>query len=128
MALVSRSKYFTEKELACHCGCGQVNMDSDFMEMLDNLRWRYNHPLILSSAYRCPDYNAEVSSTGIHGPHTTGKAVDIKIYGEPAHRLLLLAATMPFTGFGFSQKGKHAARFIHLDTVQGANRPGIWSY
>ena len=128
MATVNQSKYFTEKELVCKCGCGKALMDSDFMSMLDSLRWRYNHPIVLSSAYRCPEYNNKISGTGLNGPHTTGKAVDVKVSGESAHRLLVLAAQMQFPGIGVSQKGEHKSRFIHLDNIREGTRPWVWSY
>jgi uncharacterized protein YcbK (DUF882 family) len=88
-------------------------------------------PLVVSSAYRCPDYNDKVSSTGRNGPHTTGKAVDIVISGKEALVLVGLALEHKITGIGVSQKGPMEKRFIHLDTVEGADRrprPWLWSY
>src|SRR3990167_7455894 len=123
------SQYFTRAELMCKCGCGQCPMGSKFLARLDALRWRYNQPIVLFSAYRCPDYNDEVSSTGRTGPHTTGKAVDIKCAGVDAHRILTLAAKLSFSGLGVSQKGYHKSRFIHIDDIDtDGKRPWVWSY
>lgn len=124
----SSSKYFAERELKCHCGCGLALMDEVFMERMDALRYRYNKPIILSSAYRCPEYNNKVSTTGLDGPHTTGKAVDIKIFGKHAHIMLDHIMQFQFQGIGIQQKGEHAKRFIHIDDVVEGLRPWVWTY
>lgn len=125
---ISSSKYFTKKELQCKCGCKQANMSKKFMARLDALRDTWGKPIYLSSAYRCPEHNNNVSSTGKKGPHTTGKAVDILIYGGHAHALLGFIIDFDFQGVGQHQKGKHADRFIHIDDLGGKTRPWVWSY
>jgi len=104
----------------------------DFMEKIETLRVLYGKPLTVTSAARCPEYNASVSSTGAKGPHTTGRAIDFGISGYDAHKLLSLALSMPhFTGIGVAQKGPHKERFIHLDTLENSPnspRPWVWSY
>lgn len=125
-------KYFnyeTDKMLACPC-CGKRGMDDDFMKKLDILRQWVDFPLSISSGYRCPKYNAKLSSTGETGPHTTGKAVDIPISGEKALEMVGEAITLGFSGVGVKQKGPHNKRFIHLDTLgpDEGPRPWIWSY
>ncbi|MDC0529213.1 D-Ala-D-Ala carboxypeptidase family metallohydrolase [Gammaproteobacteria bacterium] len=125
------SKYFSDKELACKCGecSGENQMSPAFMERLDELRSEYGKPIILSSAYRCPAHNKKVSSTGENGPHTTGKAVDIKVSGQDAHRVTRIAFRLGFTGIGIKQSGRWQSRFIHVDTLSmGDTRPRVWSY
>ena len=127
METSDHSQYFTKDELMCKCGCEQAPMWKKFLARLDALRWRYNQPIVLSSAYRCPDHNAKVSSTGRTGPHTTGKAVDIQCMGHNAHRILVLAVELGFNGIGVSQKG--GGRFIHIDDLDdNGTRPWVWSY
>ncbi|WP_143711406.1 D-Ala-D-Ala carboxypeptidase family metallohydrolase [Magnetococcus marinus] len=123
--------HFSHAELECHCGCGSQKMDPQFMERLEELRMAYGKPIIVNSAYRCPNHNASVSTTGSNGPHTTGRAVDVQVSGEDAHTLMALAMHHGFTGIGVSQRGQHKSRFIHLDTLDvapGQPRPTIWSY
>ena len=73
------SSYFSKHELECKCGCGVAEMDAAFLKKLDQLRDDWGKPIILNSAYRCPDHNAAVSSTKSRtGPHTTGKAADLR--------------------------------------------------
>lgn len=123
--MVDHGEYFTKAELECQCGCGVAAMDEDFMDLLDTLREDYG-PITLNSAYRCPEHNAKVSSTGRGGPHTTGKAVDVRVAMGDAHRLIKLALLLGFTGIGVKQRG--AGRFLHLDTITEGVRPTVWSY
>ena len=117
---------FKHKELTCKCGCGREIEDEVFMYNLQRLREMLGVPMVLSSAYRCPEYNDKVSNTGFGGPHTIA-AVDVLVYGEHAHRLLWMAMACGFTGIGISQKGPWAARFIHIDRLR-EGRPWVWTY
>lgn len=122
-------RYFHMREFACRCGCGQNLIDFAFVEELDRLRAAVGFPIKVTSGYRCPDYNARVSTTGREGPHTTGRAADLAVDRANAVRLLRVAINMGFTGIGVQQKG--AGRFIHLDNLPntvGSPRPTIWSY
>lgn len=121
-------RYFQVSEFACK-HCGQNLIDHQFVSELDELRHRYGAPLQVSSAYRCPDHNAKVSTTGRTGPHTTGRAADLLVDRGNAYKLLKIALEMGFTGIGIQQKG--AGRFIHLDNLPnapGQPRPTIFSY
>ena len=122
--------HFTDDELKCKCGCGVLGMDASFMDRIENLRVAFDKPMSVSSGYRCPTHNSNQSSTGKTGPHTTGKAIDIHVFGEEAYTLLLLAMQMGFTGVGVRQKGGHLSRFIHIDDLQPNEhpRPRVWSY
>ena len=125
-------KYFSKDEFSCSC-CGENKMKMSFMLELDELREFVGFPLAVSSGYRCPDYNDEISSTGRDGPHTTGMAADLKVYGEQALILVLNVHRAGITGVGISQASRtaHNARFIHVDTLaaaEGRPRPWLWSY
>jgi uncharacterized protein YcbK (DUF882 family) len=127
---MSKFKYFSAKELACQCGCGrgEEDMDEEFMHKVVELREACSFPLSVSSGFRCPDHNNNVSSTGLAGPHTTGKALDVKVVGDKAHKVLEAMFELGFPGVGVSQKGNHRTRFIHLDGLSGNGRPWVWSY
>jgi zinc D-Ala-D-Ala carboxypeptidase len=121
-------RYFKPPEFACkHCAANL--MEDGFLLELDELRHRFGRPLIITSGYRCPAYNAQVSSTGLTGPHTTGCAADIGVAHADAYDVLRLALAMGFSGIGVAQKG--ADRFIHLDKLPPAAdrpRPTVWTY
>jgi uncharacterized protein YcbK (DUF882 family) len=123
-------KNFTPDEMRCK-GTGKLLVIPEFMDRLQRLREAMNIPLVVSSGYRAPEHNEKVSSTGPNGPHTTGRAVDLKIYGPPAHKLIFVAINLGFTGIGVKQHGPVESRFIHLDDLPDAarrQRPTIWSY
>lgn len=119
--------YFTVKEFSC-TATGECLMNPDFMDLLVGIRKEYNAPMIVSSGYRSPSYNAQVSTTGETGPHTTGRAVDILVDRGNAYKLLTIALQRGVTGVGINQRGE--GRFLHLDNLTGPTypRPTIWSY
>jgi len=124
---------FTRAELVCRCGCGRMEMDEAFMYWIQDLRVSLGFPFPISSAYRCPNHNRRVSTTGTDGPHTTGLAIDIAVSGSQAHALLKAAMQSGyFTGIGLKQSGPPSGRFIHLDMldsrVHSRPRPWIWTY
>jgi len=107
-------------------GSGQEFMDYIFLNELDALRHRCGFPLVVSSGYRTPEYNNRVSSTGLNGPHTTGKAADILVARDNAYTLLKHAFEAGcFTGIGIKQTGND--RFIHLDIIERQYKT-VWSY
>ena len=106
-------------------GSGKEHMDTTFLANLDALRHKCGFPFIITSGYRSPEYNDRVSSTGLTGPHTTGKAADIACSRENAYTILDKALEMGcFNGIGLNQKGD--SRFIHLDSIVGNRR--VWTY
>lgn len=121
------TEHFSDAELCCK-HCGECEMDTEFLEVLEDIREAMGIPLFVTSGYRCPEHNIMVSNTGRDGPHTTGKAVDIMISGESAFKLVNTALYHGITGIGVKQKGRYGGRFIHLDMVRGVMRPRIWSY
>jgi uncharacterized protein YcbK (DUF882 family) len=112
-------------EWACK-GTGRIVVVPDFLDRLEALRMRVGFALPISSGYRSPSHNMDVSTTGDDGPHTTGEAADIRVNGMQALALLGAALQLGFLGIGISQKGPHGSRFIHVDTARDI--PALWSY
>lgn len=126
-------QYFKKDEFTCKCGCGRNEMKWSFMLELDNLRHFAGIPFVISSGYRCPEHNSKTSSTGKTGPHTTGQAADILVFGHNAQKLLSQIHRVGITGIGLSQSSKtpHKDRFIHVDNLSnegGHPRPWVWTY
>ena len=119
---------FVPMEFTCRCGCGRNEMDADFMDALQRMRSALGFSFPINSGYRCPDYNQQVSSTGPAGPHTTGRAADVRVLGARAFDIIHHASLFGFTGIGVKQHGSHASRFVHLDTLTAGPRPWVWSY
>lgn len=127
------SKYpnFAAHEFACP-KTGRADMCPVFMKKLQTLRDEYGDVITPTSGYRDPEYNNAISTTGLNGVHTLGKAVDIAIHsGVHAHRILEIALRLGFTGIGIRRK-KDGHDFIHLDTAtvpeDGKPRPSVWHY
>lgn len=122
--------FFPEEEMRCKgnekrlCACGGMLPKHSFMLTLVELRKAVG-PLSVTSGARCPKYNSVVSGTGFTGPHTEGRAADIKCSHEHTLKIIEEALKLPFTGFGLDQKG--GGRYIHLDMVVRPSRY-IWTY
>lgn len=116
---------------ACRC-CGRLIIVPTTMDKLQRVRTEFGRPMIITSGYRCSRHNQKVSSSGPNGPHTTGRPVDVKIFGEEALDLIVIARRHGFTGFGIKQKGDFQGRYVHLDDLlnheTGGPRPWIWTY
>lgn len=113
---------FQASEFACS-HCGKVAMDEDFVQLLQAIRAELGIPLVINSGYRCPIYNAEISSSGYNGSHTLGLAVDIKVNSAVTRaRIFEAAYKRGVRRFGI------AKTFIHLDTSTQHPSPAIWGY
>jgi len=117
--------YFSDDELRCKCGCGEMKFDEDFRGILDSIRADCGFALPVSSGYRCPAHPIEAAKPAA-GSHTTGRAVDIAVSRHLAHTLLRVALEHQVPRIGVSQKGDD--RFIHLDWDLSRPWPTIWSY
>ena len=130
--------FFRASELRCKCGnCDGGAMNNFFMHRLISLRENLAFPLIITSAYRCPAYNKQISDTEENGPHTTGRAIDIQIYGHRAELLIQGAFRygilgLNHGGLGLHQRGPRHKRFVHLDDLNKGDgfktRPWVWTY
>jgi len=116
-------KNFKLDEFKCSC-CGLVDINSDLLDLLQIARNSIG-PLQITSAYRCPEHNNKVSSTGLSGPHTTGKSVDIHVSNSQHRKQLIDYFTNKVTGLGI------AKTFIHIDILTSdevPHRPNCWLY
>lgn len=124
-------RYFTHEELRCKCGqyCdGENKMKPETVERLDLMRGILGRPVILSSAYRCPAYNAAMGYTKAH---ETGGSADVVCSGGEVIEVLIAAKRAGFKRFGVKQHGPHDQRFVHIDDLtegDGFPSPVFWSY
>ena len=88
---------FKPEEFQCsHCQALMIH--SDIMDLLQEAREELG-PMSITSGYRCGVHNSLVSKTGLKGPHTTGKAVDISVR-DSQHRKQLITYFAPIvSGF-----------------------------
>jgi hypothetical protein len=118
--------YFSDDELRCKCGCGELEFDEKFRRTLNSIRHDCGFPLPVTSGYRCPEHPIE-SAKDKPGAHSFG-AVDIAVYGERAYTLVAVAMKHGVERIGINQRGDYGKRFIHLDNVRGLPSPTIWTY
>ena len=111
-------------KLACS-HCGAMHMDDFFMKLLDEIRRDAGFPFHITSGYRCPYYNNEVSSTGLSGPHTTGRAVDVAANNSAMRKKIIKSAFKN----GIERIGI-AKTFIHIDNLLATDGfpEGVWPY
>ena len=116
---------FKPDEFRCSC-CNRLEIASELIDMLQTAREALGVPLTLTSAYRCPDHNSKVSSTGLSGPHTTGYSVDIHVSNSQHRKQLISYFADKVSGLGI------AKTFIHIDLLNSDlgfdARPNCWLY
>lgn len=115
---------FSAKEFDCS-HCGKNEMRPEFMGKLQAFRTQYGKPMRITSGYRCPEHPLEAKKSK-PGAHASGLACDVGVDGQEAYQILKLAFQLGFKGIGVNQKG--TGRFIHLDMLEEAPRPNVWSY
>lgn len=125
-----QAKYFQPAEYMCRCGCGRANVRPFFLERLDALRELCGFPIILSSGFRCPEYNKAVGGGEFSG-HPEGLAADIQCSHDRAWSILNNGMRVGFAGVGVKQHGPINERFIHFDDCPSMSqrpRPTVWTY
>ena len=115
---------FTPDEVKCS-HCGELKINSDIMDLLQQARNDLG-PLSITSGYRCSEHNNNISSTGLNGPHTTGKALDISVKDSKHRKELITYFAPKVTGLGIAKS------FIHIDLLNADDgfevRPNSWVY
>lgn len=81
------SAHFKIREFAQKDGrCDKVLIDSELVEVLEDVRTHFNKPVIITSGYRTPEYNAKVGGAK-NSQHTKGTAADIQVKEVPADKV-----------------------------------------
>lgn len=105
---------FRYSEFICKDGTEVPEAYQIYMQIcateLQLLRNEINKPIIITSAYRTPEYNAKLKNSSKTSYHLQAKAVDIKVIGMKPYDLAIYASRYTsFMGFGIADS------FIHLD-------------
>ena len=122
-------EFFADHEFE-RIGSDPSKMSPTTMGKLVELRRALGEPLGLNSAWRSVSKNTKAGGAK-NSPHLYGKAVDLRVHGDTAFRVVTMAEQFGFTGIGVRQKGPVASRFLHLDDMEFSDthyRPTIWSY
>lgn len=117
---------FTRDEFKCS-HTGKCEMDSEFMDTLQAIRYEYGKPMIITSGYRHYTHPIEAAKGHKNGEHVQGRCCDVSVRGEDAYNLIRIAMKHGITRIGVNQKG--GGRFLHLGMGgQNLPNPWIWSY
>ena len=104
------SKYFSDEETSCHCGCGGNNVNPVLMQKLDALRELIGGPIEISCAFRCARHNAEVGGVS-NSQHVLGNAADVQTpeydHCNTPDQLAWFAEQIGFDGIGIYPWGCH---------------------
>lgn len=115
-----RWPHFALDEFVCHCGatravrfddCAEVVVNTELLDILEALRAELgNHPIRITSGYRCPRYNTLVGGVP-HSQHLLGNAADIRVAQIAPDRVWRIASRLIGDRGGV---GRYA-RFTHID-------------
>jgi uncharacterized protein YcbK (DUF882 family) len=80
------SANFSRAEFACKCGnCRHTAVDTELLSVLERVR-EWGGPVTITSANRCPEYNAEIDGHP-DSYHIYSMAADIVVTGRYPHQV-----------------------------------------
>lgn len=80
------ARHFKVKEFACKDGSPVVFVDNYLYTILDILRHKLGKPVIITSGYRTPEWNAKCNGAK-YSYHMRGMAADIRVDGMTTKEL-----------------------------------------
>lgn len=113
------SEHFKASELVCK-HCGKEGVSPSALDKLEDLRAAWGKPMVLTSAYRCPEHPKEIKKNK-GGTHTKGIAFDVRTTPAEQVKLMALALELGFKGFGMG------GTFTHLD-LREQDHVSAWHY
>lgn len=125
-------KYFSNAELlrVSHCSptydltedTVQALYDPELLCKLDRMRHFAGIPILLTSGFRCREYNSKVGGSPTSS-HLSGLAMDISC-SDTSHRYFYIAAAIK-AGFPRIGIGRN---YLHLDIDDSKPGPLLWLY
>ena len=111
-------------------------MKEEFLQFIDELRFKCEFPFIVNSGWRCENKQKELTRLGYktakkRSPHLDGFAADIHI-SDSVRRALFVGYALELTHewqlpFRIGIAGSGKGNFIHIDIAPKSN-PRIWIY
>lgn len=103
------STNFKVKEFACKDGSDKILIDTELVELLQNIRNHFGKPITINSGYRTPAHNKKVGGSN-NSYHTKGQACDIVVKGVHPIIVSMYAEKLNAGGIGVYKT------FTHVDT------------
>lgn len=105
------STNFRVKEFACTDGSDPIFIDSDLVNILQQIRTHFGKSVTITSAYRTPTRNKAIGGA-TYSQHLYGRAADIKVKGIAPKKVSAYAETLLKNRGGI---GTYST-FTHIDT------------
>lgn len=106
-------KYFKESEFKCKCGRCENKINPELIKKLDTAREIAGVPFVVTSGYRCREYNNDLLSRGYkaskNSSHTLGLAADIAANDKTRDVIYQALKKAGFVRIGLGKT------FIHAD-------------
>lgn len=119
-----KSKYFSNEDIACHCGCGFNDANPILLKKMDELCVRIGKVPEVSCMCRCPDHNFEVGGVR-NSQHTKGNACDIIVPDDmTVDGLADIAIEIGFDGIG----RYYEEYFVHVDVRDDGDSPNGYQW
>ena len=113
-------KHFKVKEFACKDGSQVVFIDDYLVSILEILRNKLRKPVVITSGYRTPEWNAKCGGAK-YSFHTRGMAADRRVDGMSAKELAnKLTAIVPDECGIIVYKS-----WVHFDVRKAKYRKGV---
>ena len=102
--------------------CGEVLIDPNLVVLLQEFRDRIGRPVVITSAYRCEEYNKAIGGVP-NSAHIRGYAVDVAIPDSGFRYALIEFLTKSgITRFGIAED------FVHFDLDPDKPQGVVWVY
>lgn len=119
------SAHFSVYEFACSDHSDKVLIDSELVEVLEQIRTHFGKPVKINSAYRTPAHNISIGGSS-RSQHCLGLAADICITDVDPIQIALYAASLPYFanrgGIGYYSRVGLKDGFVHVDVRSWKSR------
>jgi len=105
-----KSKYFSEAEMTCNCGCGLNNANPKTIRMINYARDLAGFPFPVTSWCRCEEHNSNIGGSKTSS-HLKGCAVDLA-FSDSTRKMDAITALIQA---GFRRIGVYSWG-LHVDT------------
>ena len=114
------SDHFHRSEFKCACPCDKDTVDIELIDILEDLRTYFRTEVVVTSGYRCKEYNEGVGGSK-NSKHTEGRAADIQVRGIAPTKIYNYLTNKYPDQYGFG----NGRSFTHVDSRIIKAR---WSY
>lgn len=113
------SKNLNRDEFRCNCGCGGDTVDSELVDVLQDVRDHFGKMVVINSGFRCEAHNKAIGGA-LNSTHLQGRGADFVVAGVTCDDVYAYLLWKYPLQYGIKNYG----RWIHLDTRSNAKWRG----